>query len=171
MITSKHKTFVKHSCNVGPTSSMLVHHCTNIIQMFCVYWVGFYSDKIVDHGSHYRTVQTDQHITVLLCKAKRQYLLTCKVSRYCLLALHGRVKQGINHCPQGACIVFEYIVCVCLNVYRRQILTHKDVPRKNFLYSISYVSSMSALSVFFIHAAAEKVEYINLENWNHINQY
>ena len=26
-----------------------------------------------------------------LCKAKRQYLLTCEVSRYCLLALHGRV--------------------------------------------------------------------------------
>ena len=25
----------------------------------------------------------------LQCKAKRQYLLTCKVSRYCLLALHG----------------------------------------------------------------------------------
>ena len=25
----------------------------------------------------------------LPCKAKRQYLLTCKVSRYCLLALHG----------------------------------------------------------------------------------
>ena len=25
----------------------------------------------------------------MLCKAKRQYLLTCKVSRYCLLALHG----------------------------------------------------------------------------------
>ena len=28
---------------------------------------------------------------VLLCKAKGQYLLTCKVSRYCLLALHGCV--------------------------------------------------------------------------------
>ena len=26
--------------------------------------------------------------TTPLCKAKRQYLLTCKVSRYCLLALH-----------------------------------------------------------------------------------
>ena len=28
---------------------------------------------------------------VLLCKAKRQYLLTLQVSRYCLLALHGGV--------------------------------------------------------------------------------
>ena len=28
-------------------------------------------------------------MAVLLCKEKRKYLLTCKVSRYCLLALHG----------------------------------------------------------------------------------
>ena len=28
------------------------------------------------------------HKAALLCKAKRQYLLTCKVIRYCLLALH-----------------------------------------------------------------------------------
>ena len=31
------------------------------------------------------------YMTILLCKAKRQYLLTCKVSRYCLLALHGSI--------------------------------------------------------------------------------
>ena len=40
--------------------------------------------------------------TVLLCKAKRQYLLTCKVSRYCLLSLHGRVHAvpaNVNHVP------------------------------------------------------------------------
>ena len=29
--------------------------------------------------------------SILLCKAKRQYLLTCKVSRYCLLTLHDRI--------------------------------------------------------------------------------
>ena len=34
-------------------------------------------------------------ITVLLCKAKTQYLLTRKVSRYCLLASHGRI---VMHC-------------------------------------------------------------------------
>ena len=35
----------------------------------------------------------DKHLDYLwvLCKAKRQYLLTCKVNRYCLLALHGSV--------------------------------------------------------------------------------
>ena len=36
--TSKHKAFVYHLCTVGPTSSTLVQHCTNVIQMFCVYW-------------------------------------------------------------------------------------------------------------------------------------
>ena len=35
---SKHKTFVWHLYNVGPTSSTLVQHCTNVIQMFCVCW-------------------------------------------------------------------------------------------------------------------------------------
>ena len=35
---SKHKTFVKHLYNVGPTSKMLGRRCTNVIQMFCVCW-------------------------------------------------------------------------------------------------------------------------------------
>ena len=35
---SKHKTFVQHLYNVGPTSSTLVQHCAIVIQMFCVYW-------------------------------------------------------------------------------------------------------------------------------------
>ena len=33
---SKHKTFVSHLYNVGPTSSTLVQHRTNVIQMLCV---------------------------------------------------------------------------------------------------------------------------------------
>ena len=31
--------------------------------------------------------------TVVFCRAKRQYLLTCKVSKYSLLALHNRVEM------------------------------------------------------------------------------
>ena len=38
-LTSKHRTFVWHLYNAGPTSSTLVQHCTNVIQMFCVCWV------------------------------------------------------------------------------------------------------------------------------------
>ena len=34
----KHKSFVWHLYNVGPTSLTLVRHCTNVIQMFCAYW-------------------------------------------------------------------------------------------------------------------------------------
>ena len=41
MITpNKHETFVKQWYNVGPASSTLVQHCTNVIQMFCVCWAG-----------------------------------------------------------------------------------------------------------------------------------
>ena len=33
----------------------------------------------------------DGFLTILLCKGKKQYLLTCKVSRYCLLPLQGSI--------------------------------------------------------------------------------
>ena len=36
------------------------------------------------------------HITALPCKAKRQYLLTCEISRYCLLALLCRAIISIS---------------------------------------------------------------------------
>ena len=35
---SKHKTFVKHLYDVGPTWKTLGRRCTNAIQLFCVYW-------------------------------------------------------------------------------------------------------------------------------------
>ena len=44
---SQHKTFVKHLYNVGPTSSTLVQHCINVIQMFWTCWVS--SASHVDH--------------------------------------------------------------------------------------------------------------------------
>ena len=42
-------------------------------------------DAALSH--HYQTF----YRSALLCKTKRQYLLNCKVSKYCLLALHGGV--------------------------------------------------------------------------------
>ena len=39
--------------------------------------------------------------STLLCKDKMQYLLTCKVSRYCLLALHGSQVMAVN----GSCVL------------------------------------------------------------------
>ena len=39
-IPSKHKTFLWYLYNVGITSKTLGRRCTNVIQMFCVCWVG-----------------------------------------------------------------------------------------------------------------------------------
>ena len=36
------------------------------------------------------------HISILLYKANRPYLLICKVSRYCLSALHGSIVDYID---------------------------------------------------------------------------
>ena len=36
-------------------------------------------------------MRTSLHTSMLLCKAKRQYSLTCKVSRYCLSTLHDSI--------------------------------------------------------------------------------
>ena len=35
-VPSKHKKYVWHSCNVGPTSKTLGRRCIKVIQMFCV---------------------------------------------------------------------------------------------------------------------------------------
>ena len=72
-LTSKHKTFVWHLYNVGPTSKTLVQHCINGIQMFCAYWgsgmfeqylkqLGFKCWNVPGHD-HYR-----QNVDVLLYK-------------------------------------------------------------------------------------------------------
>ena len=42
--------------------------------------------------------ETERCLAILLCKDKRQYLLTCKVRRYCLLALHGRAMPKGSIC-------------------------------------------------------------------------
>ena len=53
--------------------------------------------------------------SLLLCKDKRQYLPTRKVSRYCLLALHGSIAQ--THCPGGlrpaANFILRHSKCAC----------------------------------------------------------
>ena len=44
-------------------------------------------------------------VSTLISKAKKQYLPTCKVSRYCLLALHGLLRKTT---------VTAEINCICL---------------------------------------------------------
>ena len=58
------------------------------------------------------------------CKAKRQYLLTCKVSRYCILALHSSILLFAGKSPvtmYGAkscmrCVNRNYPDCGCVCV-------------------------------------------------------
>ena len=38
ILPNKHKAFVQHLYNVGPTSPPLVQHCINAMQLFCVHW-------------------------------------------------------------------------------------------------------------------------------------
>ena len=42
-LPSKHKTFVYHLCNVGPTSKTLGRRCINVMQMFFACWVILFS--------------------------------------------------------------------------------------------------------------------------------
>ena len=65
----------------------------------------------------------------LLCKAERQYLLTCKVSRYCLLALHGTtVAWSSRPCSFLPCYSLAWLVacpiwflfwCHCISPFRQ----------------------------------------------------
>ena len=45
-LTSKHKTFVYHLYNAGPTSLTLVQLCINVIQICRIYCVGLYPSRI-----------------------------------------------------------------------------------------------------------------------------
>ena len=62
---SKHKTFLYHLYNVGPTSSTLVRHCINVIQKFCASWdfYNFNTSEIesmtLDHSAEDRILVRD----------------------------------------------------------------------------------------------------------------
>ena len=68
----------------------------NIILAFYTSQRGQVSRKDIHVSSSFQVAFTclrlfNSQWTIPPSKAKRQYLLTCKVSRYCLLALHGRL--------------------------------------------------------------------------------
>ena len=62
----------KHLYNVGPTSSTLVQHYTNVIQMFCVHWGGPVGEPLVSPRSHVHGSDSEIHS----CQAVR-----CQLSR------------------------------------------------------------------------------------------
>ena len=114
LFPSKHKTFVKHLYNVGPTSSTSVQHCTNVIQMFCIYWVShvlarLYSrvglteifisridSGVESEGLNHCLYWEMSRLKILPSQDKRQYLPTLQVSRYCLLALQNKIVQFLS---------------------------------------------------------------------------
>ena len=72
-----------HQYSLLPVASLQINNKIRILR-FCIllYWIcwGLWSQ----HSHHLKSLSIVQ-----LCKAKRQYMLTCKVNRYCLLALLG----------------------------------------------------------------------------------
>ena len=66
------------------------------------------SPVLAHHGVPFRGILR----SILCCNAKRQHLLTCKVSRYRILALCGRVLQSSRLSPISSLIFSSYAVCV-----------------------------------------------------------
>ena len=79
--------------NIGPASATLAQHSTNIASTSRVLRSSLMRVKFNLNIPSQRDYPDHDipHSRVLLCKGKRQYLLTCKVSRYCLLPSHGSV--------------------------------------------------------------------------------
>ena len=76
--------------------------------------------------------------TRLPCKAQRQYLLTCKVSRYCLLALHGRR----------------------VNMTKSADISSAETTHASFYYTIS------SHYVLFMQVFESEISWIILPTWN-----
>ena len=48
-LPNKHRTFMWHLCNVGPTLKSLGRHCIDVVCVFCAHWV--YNNSIWGHGN------------------------------------------------------------------------------------------------------------------------
>ena len=79
---SEDKTFVGHLYNVGPTSSTLVRHCINVIQMFCVCWDGLQ----VTHVIHFKSRRCQKRM-------RSPELAGCKIIETIVLV---RIQQKIR---------------------------------------------------------------------------
>ena len=72
-----------HQYSLLPVASLQINNKIKILR-YCteLYWICWCLWS--QHSHHLKSLSI-----VRLCKAKRQYMLTCKVNRYCLLALLG----------------------------------------------------------------------------------
>ena len=110
---------------MSPVLSHLFSHVWKILNLRPIIWIYYPMIHII----------TCQHLCIItesskrptftpICKAKRQYLLTLQVSRYCLLAMHGSLRVIVIHCttddPVFSSPLFPSPVCheVTVNVIR-----------------------------------------------------
>ena len=119
---SKHKTFVQHLYNVGPTSSTLVQRCINVIQMFCVCFTYclagtsadplIYTDNLI-HSPGNRAAQSPAWRLLSTSRLDMTYLsslsIFCSYTYVRLFAVFNPFNSGID--------------------FRRHILTSTDNPR------------------------------------------
>ena len=90
--------------NVGPTSSTLVQHCTNVIQMFCVYWVICVTSWNRMHnsgGAPNATLYTNVLPQYIFCNMHCYWPLTCSAEHPFLVYLNIYVSPLVS---LGRCI-------------------------------------------------------------------
>ena len=63
--------------------------------------------------------------TIITCKATRQWLLTCKVSRYCLLALHDINKRLFIFKSLPLLDLNTNILAICFIAFNRAIFRRR----------------------------------------------
>ena len=107
LLTSKHKTFVEHFYNVGPTSKTLGRRCTLVIQMFCVCWVtsrsvGFYWPPFffLVYGGHHLSLLR-QIVISWICTIIWELMLFHHVHVGMSYSLRVHHSVGNAGCPTG----------------------------------------------------------------------
>ena len=75
--------------------------CVSVVVLIC-------AEVAPEVCLHLVRINSPQHPSKLLCKTKRQYILTWKVSRYCPLALHCRTAVSVT-CRD----VTTHLLCAC----------------------------------------------------------
>ena len=95
--------------------------------------------SVLCHMAHKTVRQTTtwskSSLRIMICKAKRQYLLTCKVSRYCLFALRGSV---INRYHGYWSVLVAW--------------TRKRLISQTLLSTIIYVHGLKTLTLYLLVA-------------------
>ena len=88
----------------------LAQHCNNIGWTSHVFWDSHVSPVGCQHCCNTRPVKISSHPA----EGKIQYLLTCKVSRYCLLSLHGSTRHHWWHncCLLTSSLLILFIMSV-----------------------------------------------------------